>query len=203
MGGLPPARPTTKILNLLDFIRQTGVARSLLMTGPVQRERRPVVSVTSEIASTLSFQSAQRAQKSDAPAGDSFASLVDSNTAAADNNSRSAEPPPSPANNPPAPRRPDDTAAANSGRPRENSAPDKPAKNRLHRPRHRCGRRGKRRGGSQARADAARQIEVRRVQNGRGQDERGQGGRDQVDVKNGFRRNARGRCCRDRAGRHG
>jgi flagellar hook-length control protein FliK len=84
-----------------------------------------VVSVTSEIASNLSFQSSLRAQKSDAPpANDSFASLVDSNNAAADNN-RAGDSSSPPSNNSSAPRRPDDTAAK-TGAARDNSAADKP-----------------------------------------------------------------------------
>jgi chemotaxis protein MotD len=92
----------------------------------IHRERLPVVSVTSEIASSLSFQNAQRPAKSDAPANDSFGSLVDSNTAAADDNR--ADPASPRANDTPAPRRQDDPAPTTT-RARDNSAADKPVKN--------------------------------------------------------------------------
>src|SRR5215207_5381772 len=92
----------------------------------IHRERLPVVSVTSELASSLSFQSAQRPAKSDAaPANDSFAALVDNNNAAADNNNRVTDSAPAPSNKSSAPRRQDEVAA--NAKPRDNAGPSKPA----------------------------------------------------------------------------
>jgi flagellar hook-length control protein FliK len=88
-----------------------------------------VVSVTSELTATVSFQSApaRPARSEQAPANDSFASLVDGNTAATDNNSRAGEPVPPPSNNPPTPRLADDTTATVAAHSRDNSAPEKNA----------------------------------------------------------------------------
>ena len=150
-----------------------------------------MVSVASEIASSLSFQGPQRAQKSDAPANDSFASLVDSNAAAADN-SRAAEASPPPANSTPAPRRQDDAAAAANSRARDNAPSDKPAKNDTAE-RDTSGRTGKQQYGCQAGTGAACQIEI----------ERSQGRRSPTGIKVGFRTSARGRCRRDRTRHNG
>jgi chemotaxis protein MotD len=89
-----------------------------------------VVSVTSEVSANASFQSAAARSArpdSDPPAGnDSFAALVDSNTAASRNDNRAQD-------SAPAPRRPDDTQAASGSRSRDNAAAsdkaDKAARN--------------------------------------------------------------------------
>src|SRR5438477_2258719 len=131
---LPPGRkgdrfwPATaspansQAIEITYFSQRNGAGPVLADGRSVHRERRPVVSVTSEIASNLSFQSSQRVAKSDAPpANDSFASLVDSNNAAADNNNRAGDSAAPASNNSSAPRRPDDTAAKAGGA-RDNSA---------------------------------------------------------------------------------
>ena len=78
-----------------------------------------MVSVTSEVSANASFQNAAaRSARLDAdpPAGnDSFAALVDSNTAASRNDSRAQDPAP-------APRRSDDTQAGSGNRSRDNAA---------------------------------------------------------------------------------
>src|SRR5229473_8704004 len=83
------------------------MARSLLTIGQIHRERPPVFSVTSESTPTVSFQAAPpKPARSDLASTDSFAALVDSNTAAdTGNNDRAATAAPPQ-------RRSDDTPAA-------------------------------------------------------------------------------------------
>src|SRR5436853_897090 len=90
----------------------------------------PVVSVTSEVSANVSFQSAAaRSARPDSepPArNDSFATLVDSNTAASNNDNRTQD-------NAHAPRRSDDAQATSDNRSRDNAAAsdkaDKAARN--------------------------------------------------------------------------
>jgi len=92
------------------------MARSLLIVRPSHRERPPVVSVTSEVATSLSFQAApQRSARAEPSQGSAdFGALVDNNNtvAAVSNNSNgttSAAPLPSAG-----PRRPDDAPTTNN-----------------------------------------------------------------------------------------
>ena len=87
----------------------------------------PVVSVTSEVSANTSFQNAAaRSARPDSEPpvrNDSFAALVDSNTAASNNDTRTQD-------NAPAPRRADDAQAASDNRSRDNAvASDKAARN--------------------------------------------------------------------------
>src|SRR5262245_6633226 len=104
------------------------LARSLLSNSEFPCKRPPVVSVTSDISASTSFQTPPpRTKAEQPPANDSFASLVDSNTAAAANNNDRAQdraqdrtqdraqdaspaPQPAAADRRPAPSRRDDTA---------------------------------------------------------------------------------------------
>jgi flagellar hook-length control protein FliK len=86
-----------------------------------------VVSVTSEVSANTSFQNATARSArldSEPPArNDSFATLVDSNTAASNNDNRTQD-------SAPAPRRSDDAQAASDNRSRDNAAAsDKAARN--------------------------------------------------------------------------
>ncbi|WP_065753327.1 flagellar hook-length control protein FliK [Bradyrhizobium paxllaeri] len=86
-----------------------------------------MVSVTSEVSANASFQTAAaRSARPDAEpsaGNDSFAALVDSNTAASRDDHRAPD-------TAPAPRRSDDTPAASDNRSRDNAAaPDKAARN--------------------------------------------------------------------------
>ena len=78
-----------------------------------------MVSVTSEVSANASFQNAAaRSARPDSepPArNDSFAALVDNNTAASNNDNRAQD-------NAPAPRRYDDAQAASDNRSRDNAA---------------------------------------------------------------------------------
>jgi len=109
-GGAARTQHVNKILKYIDISIRPGMARSLLIVRPSHRERPPVVSVTSEVATSLSFQSApQRLAKTDpSEASAGFGALVDSNTAAANNNNTAA------ANQTqtPAPRRADNPSTA-------------------------------------------------------------------------------------------
>ena len=89
-----------------------------------------MVSVTSEVSANASFQSAAarsaRPDSEPSAGNDSFAALVDSNTAASNNDNRAQD-------NAPAPRRSDDAQAASDNRSRDNTAAsdkaDKAARN--------------------------------------------------------------------------
>jgi chemotaxis protein MotD len=86
-----------------------------------------VVSVTSEVSANASFQNAAaksaRPDSEPSAGNDSFAALVDSNTAASRSDNRAQD-------QAPAPRRSDDTQAASSNRARDNdAAADKAARN--------------------------------------------------------------------------
>src|SRR3954451_14381174 len=88
----------------------------------------PVVSVSSEVSASLSFQGASaRSARSDAApstGNDSFAALVDSNTAAGNSDHRPQD------TGAPAPRRADDPPSPSSDtRSRDNAAADKTARN--------------------------------------------------------------------------
>src|SRR3954466_11672398 len=89
----------------------------------------PVVSVSSEVSASLSFQGASpRSARSDAApstANDSFAALVDSNTAAGNSENRPQD------TGAPAPRRADDPPSPSSDTrgSRDNAAADKTARN--------------------------------------------------------------------------
>ena len=80
----------------------------------------PVVSVTSEVLANASFQNAKaksaRADSSQSAGNDSFATLVDSNTAAGNNDNRAPDRSRDSAS---APRRPDDSQAASDNRARD------------------------------------------------------------------------------------
>src|SRR6185437_11013273 len=83
----------------------------------------PVVSVTSEVLANASFQNAQaksaRADSGQSAGNDSFATLVDSNTAASNNDNRAQD---RARDSAPAPRRSDDSQAASDNRARDKSA---------------------------------------------------------------------------------
>ena len=89
-----------------------------------------MVSVTSEVSVNTSFQNAAarsaRPDSEPSARNDSFATLVDSNTAASNNDNRAQD-------NAPAPRRSDDAQAASDNRSRDNAAAsdkaDKAARN--------------------------------------------------------------------------
>ena len=89
-----------------------------------------MVSVTSEVSANTSFQNAAarsaRPDSEPSAGNDSFAALVDSNTAASNNDNRTQD-------NAPAPRRSDDAQAASDNRSRDNAAAsdkaDKAARN--------------------------------------------------------------------------
>src|SRR4051794_28799247 len=88
----------------------------------------PVVSVSSEVSANLSFQGAPaRSARPDAApstANDSFAALVDSNTAAGNSDNRPQD------SSAPTPRRTDDPPPASDTRTRDNNAAvDKTARN--------------------------------------------------------------------------
>ena len=78
-----------------------------------------MVSVTSEVSANASFQNAAarsaRPDSEPSAGNDSFAALVDSNTAASNNDNRAQD-------NAPAPRRSDDAQAASDNRSRDNAA---------------------------------------------------------------------------------
>jgi chemotaxis protein MotD len=88
-----------------------------------------VVSVTSEVLPNASFQNAQvksaRADTGQSAGNDSFATLVDSNTAASKDNRAQDRA----QDSAPAPRRSDDTQPASDNRARNNAASDKAARN--------------------------------------------------------------------------
>jgi flagellar hook-length control protein FliK len=76
-----------KILKYIDILYLTRDGPVLADTGlEFHRERPHVVSVTSEVSASLSFQATQRPSRNDpSQASDSFGALVDSNAAAASN----------------------------------------------------------------------------------------------------------------------
>ncbi len=132
-----------------------------------------MVSVTSEVLANASFQSAAarsaRPDSDQSARNDSFAALVDSNTAASNNDNRTQD-------NAPAPRRSDDSQAASDSRARDNAASDKAASDKAARndsnDRNAAAKarddakadakvRRKGRYGPQGRNDPLRQIEVR------------------------------------------
>jgi flagellar hook-length control protein FliK len=106
------------------------LARSLLIGGQGFIARVPVVSVTSEVSASLSFQAASarssRPDSSPSAGNDSFAALVDINTAGASSDNRPQDT--SSAQGAP-PRRADDPPPTADTRSRDNSAPDKTARN--------------------------------------------------------------------------
>ena len=57
-GGVGPMKVRIRSLKYIRYFLRIGVARSLLITGRIHRERPPVYSVTSEAATNVSFQSA-------------------------------------------------------------------------------------------------------------------------------------------------
>jgi flagellar hook-length control protein FliK len=102
----------------------------LLIGGQGFIARVPVVSVTSEVSASLSFQAASakssRPDSSPSAGNDSFAALVDINTAGASSDNRPEHT--SSVQGAP-PRRADDPPPAADTRSRDNSAPDKAARN--------------------------------------------------------------------------
>src|SRR5258707_15333634 len=89
------------------------------MVGRVPARGSPVVSVTSEALANASFQGAQarsaRPDSGQSAGNDSFAALVDSNSAASNNDNRVQD-------NAPAPRRVDDSQPPSDNRARDNAA---------------------------------------------------------------------------------